>query len=384
MAMTGKQRMRAAILGEPIDRVPIWLREGFDFCTPPAGKDNFAHGWQAEPDYRELWEFAREHCDMRLGWSPGGHFNRMLNIPPRFMKTETETVDRDTRRTRVTIETPKGNLISVSEQRRGVVTGWHIRRPVETMEDWEKLRSVPFEVAPVSYDGFDRARERLGERGVICLGLSSPWVVFAAPMPFETALLWSLTERALVHELLEEITQRILACLRAVFARPLDTTTNIGGSEQCTPPMMSPDAFAEFVTPYESRLVAFLHERGVPVNCHCHGRVSRALAEMVRCGYDSTDPVEPPFGGGDATIGRAREIVGDRLTLCGNLQFGELERSTPAEIRARVREILATGRRRLVLASAAGPISRMSPRLIANYRAWIEEALAAGHDPSAG
>jgi uroporphyrinogen-III decarboxylase len=195
-------------------------------------------------------------------------------------------------------------------------------------------------------------------------------------MSYENALAWSALERNLFHETLEEITRRILACLDALLTRPLDTIANIGGSEQCTPPMMSPDAYAEFVTPYDGRVVARLNAAGIPVNCHCHGHVAAALSEMVAMGFASTDPVEPPFNGGDVTIARAREIVGDRLTLCGNLQFQELERSTPDRIRARVREILDTGRRRLVVGASAGPISRLTPRMIANYRAWIEEAIA--------
>jgi uroporphyrinogen-III decarboxylase len=375
--MTGKERMLAAMLGEAVDRPPIWLREGFDFLQPIPGADHFSQGWKADPEYVELLEFAREHCDMRVGWSAGGHFNRTLAIPPHVMKRETETVDADTRRARTIIETPKGRLTSVHESRRGQSMSWHIKYPVENLEDLAKLRSVPFEVAPVSYEQYERQRKAVGDRGVVCLGLSSPWVVMAACMPFELALSWSITERNLVHELLEEITERFLAGLEIIFTRPLETVANIGGSEQCTPPMMSPEAYAEFVTPYESRLVAFLRKHGVAANCHCHGRVRHALPEMIKSGFESTDPVEPPDlgGDGDVTMAEAREIVGDRLTLCGNFQFDEMERSTPDQIRARVREILDTGRQRLIVAASAGPIARMTSRMIANYRAWIEGML---------
>ena len=101
---------------------------------------------------------------------------------------------------------------------------------------------------------------------------------------------------------------------------------------------------------------------------------------MIQAGFDATDPVEPPDlgGDGDVTITQAREIAGDRLTLCGNLQFEELARATLEQIRARVCEIVDTGKRRLVLAASAGPTARMSPEMIANYRAWIEEAVAYG------
>lgn len=370
--------MWAATVGEPVDRVPIWLREGFDVLHEPPGPDDFSRAWQADSEYLDLVEFARDACDLRIGWASGGHFNRTLAIPPRYMSGTTEIIDENTRRHIRTIDTPKGTLTAVSESHRGETTAWGVKYPVEDMEDLGKLRSVPFDVAPVSYAAYERAHEVVRDRGVLCLGVSSPWVAFSTCMPFELALEWSLTERNLVHELLEEITVRSLAVLKVVLERPLDTIANIGGSEQCTPPMMSPDAYAEFVTPYDGRIVEMLNQHGIPVSCHCHGHVSQALSEMVKMGFSATDPVEPPFGGGDVTMARARQIVGGQLTLCGNLQFNELEHSTPDQIRARVREIIDTGKQRLVLAASAGPISRVSARMLANYRAWVEEALEYG------
>lgn len=373
--MTGRERMWNAITGGPVDRPPIWLREGFDFHQPPANADHFALGWQADPVYRELWEFAREVCDQRIGWSPGGHFNRWLGIAPRHIHSTSHQITPDLREVHTTIHTPGGPLTAVSRQHRGESTVWHIKYPVESLADLQNLRSLPFEVAPVNLAGYERTLEAVGDTGVLCLGLSSPWVAFSTCMSFEQALIWSATESVLVHDVLNEITERALACLEAVLVRPLDTIANIGGCEQCTPPMMAPDAFAEYVTPYDGRLAARLNQAGIPVNCHCHGRVRAALPELVRMGCAATDPVEPPFGGGDLTMAEARALVGDRLTLCGNLQFDELEHSPPERVRERVREILATGTRRLVLAASAGPISRITPRMAANYRAWIEEAL---------
>jgi uroporphyrinogen-III decarboxylase len=373
--MTGKERMWNAITGAPVDRPPIWLREGFDFHRPPAEADHFALGWQADPEYRKLWDFAREVCDQRIGWAAGGHFNRWLGISPRHIHGERREITPDLREIVTTLDTPGGPLTAIARHQRGENTTWQVKYPVESMADLQKLRSVPFEVAPVNFANYERLLNEVGDTGVLCLGLSSPWVTFSTCMSYEQALIWSATEPAMVHETLHEITERYLACLEAILARPLDTIANIGGCEQCTPPMMGPEAFAEFVTPYDGRLVARLRQAGIPVNCHCHGRVRHALPEIVAMGYSSTDPVEPPFGGGDLSMADARAIVGGRLTLCGNFQFDELAHATPEQIRGRVREIRATGSRRLVLAASAGPISRITPTMAANYRAWIEEAL---------
>ena len=96
-----------------------------------------------------------------------------------------------------------------------------------------------------------------------------------------------------------------------------------------------------------------LHSYGVLVNIHCHGAVEHALRWMVAMGADSTDPVEPPPAG-NTTYAQARAIATDQLTLLGNLEFDELCFAEPDQIRARVREILSFGSRRLILGASAG------------------------------
>jgi uroporphyrinogen-III decarboxylase len=370
--------MMAAFRGEPVDRVPIWLREGFDFHHPIPRADDFLLGWRADPDYVALYEVARRHCDMRVEWGPPGLFNRTLSIPPQRMTEEGQQVSADVRRIVTTIDTPRGTLTGVREQRRGEAHSWTTKYPVESREDLEKLRSVPFEVGAVDTSRYDGERALLGDRGVMCLVVSSPWVVFSTTMPFELALEWSLSERAMVHEILEEITQRVLAGLEAVFERDYqDMIANIGGSEQCTPPIMGPAAYRELVTPYEARIADFLSRHGVPLNCHCHSMVRDALPAMVDAGMSATDPVEPPPMG-NVTAAEARDLVGDRLTLCENLEWQELVESPPGRIRDRVREITNTGKKRLVIGSSAGPISRMTAQQIRNYREWIDAALEYG------
>ena len=338
--MTGRERLNAVLDKRPTDRLP-WTTL-VDNATLSLVPEQL-RGNGGLDFYRHL------RCDVFLlnGWNTPHVFRS-----PELLWADDVGVTRTNDDGRVTTDwrTPRGTLTGVTDR------GHPVKYPVESRADLDALRAVPFAVAPARYDGYERLLEQVGERGVLCLGVSSPWVVFSTCMRFEQALEWSLTEPRMVHEVLGEITERFLACLNVVLARELDTVANVGGAEQCTPPMMRPEAYAEFVTPYESKIVGLLKSHDIPVNCHCHGRVSFALGEMVAAGFDATDPVEPPDlgGDGDVTMTEARKIVGDRLTLCGNLQFEELERSTPEQIRARVREIIDTGKRRLVLSASAG------------------------------
>jgi hypothetical protein len=377
--MTERERLLSAMTGGAVDRPPLWLREGFPVLDGPAEADDFQRGWQAEPLYRELFEFVRPHAAIIEGWGLAGT-NRTLMIPQKRIRTEVVEETSERRVWRHRIQTPGGELTKVVETRRGLATAWVLKYYVETADDLRKLADVPFEVDPEWAEWSARSwrgtAERVGERGVVRMGLPTPVVAISDNMPLERFLEFSATERELFHELAEEITGRILSVLEALWAScpEMDTTANLGGSEQCTPPMMRPEAFDEYVVPYDGRIVGWLKERGVAVNMHCHGKVRHALGCMVAMGVDSTDPVEPPPAG-DVTAGEAREIAGEGLTLVGNLEFDELEHAEPDDIRARVRELLGVGPERLIVGASAGPISRVTERLAGNVRAWVETYL---------
>ena len=378
--MTGKQRLTAALKGEPVDRVPIWLREGFPIAEPFPEPDDFTRGWQYDHIYQDLFRDISPYADAILGWGFGGWANRFLMTPPHRIHTRETMVGADLKRVEGVVDTPRGDLVFVDEVKRGCATGWHVKTLVESVDDLKKLAEVPFEFAPSdiepSIDGYRRAHEEVEDRGIVRLGISSPMVCISGCMKLEMFLELSLTEKALFHELLEEITRRNLILIDAVFkGRSLDTIVNFGGSEQCTPPLMPPSGFDEFVVPYDGQLVERLKEYNILVTCHCHGKIRHALRCMIDIGFDSTDPVEPPPAG-DVTYAQAREIADGAITLIGNLEHDELCFADPTQIRKRVKDIMELGHDRLILGSSAGPISAITPRLADNYRAWIEAALA--------
>jgi uroporphyrinogen-III decarboxylase len=396
MPMTGKQRLTAAMRGEPVDRAPIWLREGFPIGEPLPAADDFTQGWQQDPLYQDLYRDIEPYADAIRSWPLGGWDNRFLNIPPSAIHTITRETSSDaqggeswfdaphiaspldTQRIEGYVDTPRGRLTYVNEIKRGHNTVWHVKPLVESLQELEMLAEVPFSIQPADLDqavqGYQRAYDAVGDRGLVRTSLSSPIVCISACMPFQLFLELSLTEGRLFHELCQVVCERNLAIFEALFrGRTLDTVVNIGGAEQCTPPMMPPQAFDEYVVPYEGPMVAKLKEYDIMASCHCHGRIRHALPLLVRMGYDSTDPVEPPPAG-DVTYAQARELAQGRITLMGNLEWDELALAQPDHIRARVREILALGSRRLIMAASAGPISAITPRVAENYRAWIEAA----------
>jgi hypothetical protein len=389
--MTGKQRLLAAIRGEPVDRPPIWLREGFNIGGDPMAEPmedvlgggvepQFLLGWKEDSLYRELYAYVEPFADVMRSWSLNGYLNRFLVVPPKYIHRETTKIDQNTYRVEGRVDTPSGPLTFRDEIKRGINTYWNIEHLVESAADLRKLAALPFEFDPGSIDEhlqeFSKRHAALGERGILRIEYPSPIVAISATMSLENFLAMSALEKDFFHELLEEITRRLLLITDAVFGvsgvgKPLETAVNFGGSEQCTPPMMAPQAFDEFVVPYDGRIIRRLKEYGIPVLMHCHGKVRYALKRMIEIGVDASDPVEPPPAG-DLGYSEARKITEGRLTLVGNLEFDELENMDAQYIRRRVREILSLGKERLILGSSAGPISAVTPKLVENYKAWID------------
>lgn len=384
--MTGKERLTAAYLGLTVDRPPIWLREGFEIHKPIPPAEDFREGWRNQELYRELRGEVAPYIDLVEGWGVGPHLNRFLMVPASAIVSDDTGITGNTMYSAGRIETPSGPLPFRRVWKRHNNNGWLVEHPVNSFEDLERVAEVPFELdvddirrcAASYYD----ALETVGDRGVARLGISSPVVVISGLMDLQLFLELSYTQREYFRQLAAEITDRTLAVLNVMFEHltvdeqraVFDTTANLGGSEQCTPPMMAPEAFDDFVVPYDGRIIARLKELKIPVNMHCHGKVRYALGRMIEMGVDATDPVEPPPAG-DVTNAEAREISGDEITLVGNLEWDELTSAEPDAIRERVREILAHGSQRLVLSASAGPNTYITERTAANYRALVEEAV---------
>lgn len=373
-----------------MDRPPIWLREGFniggELLAEPmedvlgeGGDPDFLLSWKRDPLYQELYDYVEPYIDVMRSWSIDGYINRFLMIPPETVHKQMTRVDENLYRIDGWVDTPSGKLTCRDEIKRGINTYWHIDHLVATTEDLKRLAEIPFHFTPQDIyeyrEKFHELNKALGDRGIMRIEYPSPIVAISATMSLQNFLALSIQEKEFFHELLEEITRRLLAVTDAIFSTsPLETIVNFGGSEQCTPPMMAPESFDEFVLPYDGQIIRRLKEYGIPVNMHCHGRVRYALSRMIEMGVDSTDPVEPPPAG-DVTYAEARGIAGDRLTLIGNLEFDELESHNTEHIRNRVQEIISLGKQRLILGASAGPINAVTRRLVDNYKMWIDTYL---------
>ena len=379
--MTGKELYYSALIGEVTSRVPMFL-EGFPLNFSP-NENDFKHAWMAEPVYLDLYAEMSPNMVHRMQINLDEAINRRLCIPKKYIEDDMAVYDEKTgkRFQNGRIMTMQGILHYKREENRGVTTVWETQPPVNSIDELMQVFEIPFSVDENIYSVWHKRYlkycEAMGDKGIVFFDLPSPIVAISNLMPFELFLELSLTENRLFHEILEEVTGRICLIMSEFLGRynTKGACGYLGGSEQCTPPMMNPAKYEEFVVPYESRIAGTLKKFGLPAHVHCHGRVKHVLSCLAGMGISSIDPVEHPPSG-DVTLEEAVRIADNKYTLVGNFNFDELEYSAREHIVKRTKEILSFRGQRIILSSSGGPISRVSPKLAENYRALLETYLA--------
>ena len=370
-ALSTRERVYRTIQGKPVDRVPIGPPVPWSPLHDPRAE------WMEHPNYKEVAELCAQHCDAAVR-APGLHFDRaFLSISPQFRETTSERTN-GRRVTTHIVHTPKGDLRRVDQTEEGVNTSWNTEPLLKDKLDVERVLSVPYEFEPPDLKPYFDLLERVGDRAHVEVGVSSPVVCASAMMDFTQFLEWVAAEREIVDRLMAAISERIEQRLEYVLKNGVTPIFWVGGSEQATPPMMSPQLYDELVVAYESRLFDMIHHYGGHVHIHCHGRINGVLDKMVAMGADMLDPVEPPPQG-DITIAEAKRRAAGRLTLLGNIEFVELEFATPDRIDARVKEAICSVRKdHTFLYPSATAISRVSDRYRDNAIQYIRSGLEYG------
>lgn len=375
--MINRKNFIAAMRGEKMDKVPLLMREGFEYWWDPKGKDEFKAGWMNDPQYRRLIQAVKEHDVYILCQDQSFLFNRFMMTSTDRIKTTTKDIDENTKDIYGQIYMKNGMLSFRDSVFRNQCTQWHMEVPVTRAEQMEALLDTPFEINDKTVREAVRnvweTVERLDERVIYQFFVPSPIVTISRCMSFEHFLELSITDRELMIDALSEITKRQIQMVDAVAPKlPDNIVFWMGGSEQCTPPMMNPEAFELFVEPYDSQVVKKLKEYGYAVGCHCHGKVRHAIDVMRRIGYDATEPVEPGPQG-NVSMKEGFDITEGQLTLIGNLEWADLELASEEMIRQRVRELGELKDQRLIVASSAGPITTVTEKLVDNHLAWLDE-----------
>ena len=393
VGLSSRDRILRTLEGQPVDRVPIYMPVRWTPLEPEPDPDD----WKAEANHRALVSLAAEMGDsfvhlavperVPIGGSQDvfdstetGIFDRrFFMIPPERVRVTKEEKTAERRYTRYRVDTPKGHLTAEEAVTRGVDTLWTTEPLVKDRDDAEKIMSVPYRFTPPDLTGFLEASDRLGDRGVPVLFVSSPVAMVSRLMDFQVFLEWTITERPLVDRMIQVARERVADRLQYVLEGGVGPLVRFGGCEQATPPMMSNRLFEEFIVEHEAPLWQMVRDAGRIVWVHCHGKVATVIDRFVDLGVQLLDPVEPPPQG-DIEIGEAKNRAArGPMTLLGNIEFDMLRSCSQDQVEREVtKAIREGGRKHFILGASAHPRSAVSDKLRDNLVRFAEAGIRYG------
>jgi uroporphyrinogen decarboxylase len=133
-------------------------------------------------------------------------------------------------------------------------------------------------------------------------------------------------------------------------------------------PFYNPDQMKRWIYPYLSELARAVHDMGMYSILHSDGNLTKYLDMIADTGLDALQAVDPTAG---MVMSEAKQIVGNRLCLCGNINCGTLLLGTPEEVFNETRGLLAQFRDSVGLVLGASN-SVQSDVPMENYMAMIE------------
>jgi uroporphyrinogen decarboxylase len=341
--MTGLERTRAAMRGEPVDRVPtfpILIAPACQLTGVPQGRYMTDAAVMADTLLA-----AREMCGFdgiyvsRDNWVCHQALGGELSFP-----ADDESFS---------------------------------RRPLlDSIRDFRRLRVPDPNAAPGMRTVLEAARRVMaaaGDRFYVQANIDTGPFSLAAILRGTQDFLMDLSteDDGGLHELLGFCTEVVVAYGRAMIA------TGVHGIQfgDSVASLISPDDYGRFVLPYQRRALEGLRNPICDLWIHICGKTDHLLPQLR----------ELPFQGFEVDakvpISRARQLLGGRVALKGNLDTTFLLQAGPRQVTEACMRILDEegARRGLILSPGCG-VPRMTP--LANLRAMVsaceEHALRAG------
>jgi uroporphyrinogen decarboxylase len=142
-----------------------------------------------------------------------------------------------------------------------------------------------------------------------------------------------------VHGITEMITHFNLQQLELLVQAGLDVLVIEDDIAHGTSTLISPAQFAEFVNPYNRRVVERAHKLGLKVVRHSDGNLWPIMDQLIETGYDGLNPLEPDAG---MELKKVKDYCGDKMCLLGNIDCKELLcDGTPEEVTTAVQAAIS-------------------------------------------
>jgi uroporphyrinogen decarboxylase len=186
----------------------------------------------------------------------------------------------------------------------------------------------------------DRIRERTGDRYFLMKHGDATYSIPSGDKMLE----WAVKVYEERDEVLAEADRRVDEALEE--AETLRRHGGLDGFALCSDycfnngPFVRPSLFSEVVTPFLTRLIAGYRSLGFYTIKHTDGNIMPILDDLVAATPDALHSLDPQ-GGVDMAV--VKRLVGDTVTLIGNVNCGLLSSGTDEEVIASARYALQHG-----------------------------------------
>lgn len=103
--------------------------------------------------------------------------------------------------------------------------------------------------------------------------------------------------------------------------------------------LVNPKLYRRYTFPYYREIRHILNRKGLPLLLHSDGNITDILPDLAEIGFNAIHPIEPEA----MDIYKARQIVGDKVCLIGNLSLAfPLGTGTPMDVIAGTRRLIQT------------------------------------------
>jgi hypothetical protein len=345
--MTSKQRLICALERRQPDRLPV---------TTHHLMDSFLRRYLNGASAREFFDrFGLDAIHWVVAHRPdesAGEYYDPLQGPPGFLEARRVSTDhwrvyadtipgQEWPTNQFRFVTPKGELSMVLQSNEH--TAWVIEHLIKEKRDIDLL--AEFMTAPkCDSETVNREARAFGERGIIrghvccfdVFGQPGTWQDAACLVGIERLILEAHDDPAWVHQLLQILQHRKLTYARSLRGAAFDLIEFGGGDASST--VISPRLFDEFVAPYDTPIIAALHEAGQRVVYHTCGGMMPLLERIAAMKPDAMETFTPRGMGGDVDLADAKRRIGDRVCMIGGFdQFHFFTGCAPEETRAEVR-----------------------------------------------
>ena len=94
-------------------------------------------------------------------------------------------------------------------------------------------------------------------------------------------------------------------------------------------PFLSPQNFGEFIQPYLYQIIDAARKDGLYTIKHTDGNIMPILDQLVECNPHALHSLDPMAG---VDIKKVKELVGDKVCLCGNVHCAALQTGTEQDV----------------------------------------------------